>query len=260
MGRRDAFRKITVRGPRALRVAAASLGGFALLSIAALPRPLFREPTSTVLLGRDGGLLAAKIAADQQWRFPALDRVPAKFKIAAIQFEDRRFERHWGVDPFAVARALREAVRRRRVTSGASTLSMQVIRLARGNPPRTVPEKIWEMFLALGLELTHSKERVLSLYAAHAPMGGNIVGLEAASWRYFGRAPESLSWAEAGVLAVLPNSPALMHPGRNRDRLRAKRDRLLNRLHAAGFISDSDWPLALAEPLPDAPLPLPAHA
>lgn len=260
MGRRDAFRKIAARGRRGLTAAAAALAGFALLSIAALPRPLFREPASTVLLGRDGRLLSAKIAADQQWRFPPLDRVPAKFKTAAIQFEDRRFERHWGVDPFAVARALREAVRRRRVTSGASTLSMQVIRLARGNPPRTLLEKIWETFLALGLELTHSKERILALYAAHAPMGGNIVGLEAASWRYFGRAPESLSWAEAGVLAVLPNSPALIHPGRNRDRLRAKRDRLLNRLHVAGYISASDLPLALAEPLPDAPLPLPAHA
>ena len=123
MGRRDAFRKIAARGRRGLTAAAAALAGFALLSIAALPRPLFREPASTVLLGRDGRLLSAKIAADQQWRFPPLDRVPAKFKTAAIQFEDRRFERHWGVDPFAVARALREAVRRRRVTSGASTLS-----------------------------------------------------------------------------------------------------------------------------------------
>jgi penicillin-binding protein 1C len=86
------------------------------------------------------------------------------------------------------------------------------------------------------------------------------VGLEAAAWRYFGRRPAELSWAEVATLAVLPNSPALVHPGRNRDRLRAKRDGLLDDLHALGHLSPEDAALAKLEPLPDAPHPLPRLA
>lgn len=259
MGRREALFPI-IRRHRAATAAAVALLAGAALSIAALPRPLFRGPYATVLLSREGRLLCARLPADEQWRFPPGAPVPEKFKRAAVLFEDRRFYRHPGVDPLAVARALRDAVHRRRVTSGASTITMQVIRLARGNPPRTLGEKCWEMFLALGLELLRSKDDILSLYAAHAPFGGNTVGLEAAAHRYFGRSPESLSWAETCGLAVLPNSPALVHPGKNRDRLREKRDRLLARLRDAGFVSETDYQLALAEPLPAAPMPLPRRA
>lgn len=225
-----------------------------------LPAPLFNDPVSSVLLARDGDLLAAHIAADGQWRFPAAGGVPAKFSQAIIGFEDKRFNSHPGFDPLALARALYLNLKQRRVVSGGSTLTMQVIRLARQNPPRTLVEKLREIILALRLELSLPKSEVLALYADHAPFGGNVVGLQAAAWRYFGRGPEQLSWAEAATLAVLPNNPALIHPGRGRDRLLQKRNALLQRLHANGQLTAVDLRLALLEPLPLAPQPLPRIA
>jgi penicillin-binding protein 1C len=123
-----------------------------------------------------------------------------------------------------------------------------------------VPEKFKEMILATRLELSHTKDEILKLYAAHAPFGGNVVGLETASWRYFGRNSNELSWAESTMLAVLPNSPALIHPGRNRDELKTKRDRLLHRLHDRGFIDELTLELSLLEELPNDPLALPQDA
>ncbi len=221
-----------------------------------LPRPLFDVPLSVVLEDEDGHLLSARIAADGQWRFP-LAPVPERYATCVVAFEDKRFWYHPGVDPVGLARALWSNMQQGRKVSGGSTLTMQVIRLARGNPPRTLWEKVVEMFMATRLELTHSKREILSLYAAYAPFGGNVVGLEAACWRYFGKAPEALSWAEAATLAVLPNSPALIHPGRNRERLLQKRNHLLERLRQQGKIADDACALAQEEPLPAAPLPLP---
>ena len=204
-----------------------------------LPRPLFNEPYSSVLLGRDGTLLSARAASDGHWRFPMHGEVPHKFEQALLRFEDKRFYSHPGVDPLALSRAVYLNATRSKVVSGGSTLSMQVIRMAREDPPRTYKEKLIEMVMATRLELTYSKREILSLYAAHAPFGGNVVGLEAAAWRYFGRSAEQLSWAEASTLAVLPNSPALIHPGKNRKLLLAKRDRLLRALHADSRLSTS---------------------
>ncbi len=235
-----------------------------------LPDPLFSEPLASVLLARDGTLLSARIAADGQWRFPPLTEVPGKYRRALLEFEDKRFEHHIGVDPLALARAIKLNLTHRRTVSGASTITMQVARLARAGGsngegadralPRTYAEKVLEMLFALRLEMSYSKGQILATYASHAPFGGNVVGLEAASWRYFGRSPQSLSWAEAATLAVLPNAPSLVTPGRNRATLKAKRDRLLQRLREAGALTELDLRLALAEPLVDAPLPLPNGA
>ncbi|HRF80479.1 MAG TPA: biosynthetic peptidoglycan transglycosylase, partial [Flavobacteriales bacterium] len=98
-----------------------------------------------------------------------------------------------------------------------STLTMQVARMALGDRPRTVWNKLCEMVLAVRLELRFSKDEILALYAANAPFGGNVVGSEAAAWRWFGRAPHQLGWAECATLAVLPNAPARIHPGKARD-------------------------------------------
>jgi penicillin-binding protein 1C len=238
------------------------LGALALGALAyrSLPQPLFRDPYATVALDRDGGMLGAKIAADGQWRFPPLEVCPSRFAAAAIAYEDRRFLHHPGVDPFAVARAIRQNLTSSKVISGGSTLTMQVIRMSRGSRGRTWPEKIVEAFLALRLELGYGKQEILALYASHAPFGGNVVGLEAAAWRYFGRPSDRLSWGEAALLAVLPNSPALMHPGRNREPLRRKRDRLLVRLWRQGGIDSVTCALARLEPLPGKPVALPRAA
>ena len=222
-----------------------------------LPSPLFRDPYTTVVYDRQGGLLGARIAADGQWRFPERDSIPEKFRHCLLQFEDRHFYRHPGVNPGSLVRALRQNIMAGKIVSGGSTLTMQTIRLARKGKPRTVAEKCIEMWLALRLEAGSSKNAILGLYASHAPFGGNVVGLDAASWRYYGRPPEELSWAEAALLAVLPNAPSAMHPGRNRDLLLAKRNKLLERMHEAGIIDGITCRLASEEPLPLHPLPLP---
>lgn len=225
-----------------------------------LPNPLFDSPLSVVLEDRNGDLLGARIATDGQWRFPAIEKVPEKYAACVVTYEDKRFWRHPGIDPFSLGRAFWLNVKHKRVVSGGSTLSMQVIRLSRGNPPRTIWEKLLEIALATRLEWRYSKAEILALYASHAPFGGNVVGLEAASWRYYGKKMDALSWAEAATLAVLPNSPALIHPGRNRAILEEKRNRLLEKLCANGQIDASECDLARSEPLPEAPLPLPQLA
>ncbi len=238
------------------------LGGAALAAAAffAVPVPRFDAPVSTVLLDRDGKLLGATIAADGQWRMPRLERVPERLARAVVAQEDRRFWAHPGVDPLAIGRALALNLRRGEVVSGASTLSMQVARLSRPLSPRTLGEKLWEALLALRLEAATSKEQILLSWLEHAPFGGNVVGARAASWRYFGKDVGALTWAEAATLAVLPNSPALVHPGRRARALLAKRDRVLRALREAGAFDDPSLALALAEPLPSTPQPLPALA
>ena len=220
----------------------------------------FDDPLSTVVLDRDGELLGASIAADGQWRFGVAESVPDKFAAAITCFEDRRFYWHPGVDPLALARAAALNLRRGRVVGGGSTLTMQVVRLSRKGRPRTFVEKAIEATLALRLTLSLSKRQVLGLYAAYAPFGGNTVGLDAAAWRYFGRDARQLSWAETATLAVLPNAPSLVHPGRNRDLLLAKRNRLLDALRDRGAIDAMTAELGKREPLPPAPERLPMLA
>lgn len=222
-----------------------------------LPVVRFDKPISTVLLAADGSLLSASTAADQQWRFPPRSSTPARYATALQRFEDRRFMKHPGFDPLAAARALKQNIQAGKVVSGASTLTMQVVRMWREGKPRTLLEKVIEVVLALRLEWSASKEEILALHASHAPFGGNVVGLDAAAWRYFGRSADQLSWAEAATLAVLPNSPALVHPGRSRDTLLARRNRLLDSLMQAGTLTPDTCELAKDEPLASAPLPMP---
>ena len=239
-----------------LLVAGAVLIGY----LFCLPRNLFQGVSySTVVESVEGELLGARIAADGQWRFPPCDTVPQRFATALVQFEDRQFWWHPGVNPVAMGRALVQNLRSGHVVSGGSTLTMQVIRLSR-QKERTVWQKMIESVLATRLELRCRKRTILALYASHAPFGGNVVGLEAAAWRYFGRPASELSWAEAATLAVLPNAPATLHLSKGRDELLAKRNRLLKRLLEHGDISADTYEAALEEPLPDAPLPLPAYS
>ncbi|MDR1407361.1 MAG: penicillin-binding protein 1C [Tannerella sp.] len=224
-----------------------------------LPRRLFDAPCATVVTDRHGELLGARIASDGQWRFPPCDTVPPKLATCLIEFEDRYYRYHPGFNPLAMGRALWQNVRSKRVVSGGSTLTMQTIRLSRGRE-RTLYEKCVESILATRLELRCSKDEILALYASHAPFGGNVVGIDAAAWRYFGHAADQLSWAEAATLAVLPNAPAMIHFSRNREALLHKRNRLLGRLHQRAIIDGIDYELALSEALPSELLPLPQTA
>lgn len=214
---------------------------------------------STVVLDKNGELLGARIASDGQWRFPPSEEIPEKYSIALINFEDRYFNWHPGVNPIAIIRAAVGNLRARHITSGGSTITMQAIRMAR-NKKRNIFQKIIEAVWATRLEIGSNKKEILSMYAAHAPFGGNVVGLEAASWRYFGRPGKELSWGEAATLAVLPNSPSMLHLNKNRELLIQKRNRLLEKLLQRGFIDTLTCESACEEPLPGPPLPLPSYA
>ena len=195
-----------------------------------LPDPLFRVSYSTVLEANDGTLLGARIARDEQWRFPVADSIPEKFRHCLRLYEDEYFYRHPGVNPVALGKALVQNVRAGKVVRGGSTLSMQVVRMARGATRRTYFQKAKELLLALKLEMAYRKDEIFSLYAAHAPFGSNVVGLSAAAWRYYQKPPTQLSWAECATLAVLPNHPAMIYPGKRAEKLRQKRDFLLRKL------------------------------
>jgi penicillin-binding protein 1C len=224
-----------------------------------LPRHLFHVPYSTVVTDRNEELLGARIASDGQWRFPPRNTTPEKIKECLITFEDKHFYHHWGVNPFAIGRAFYQNVKNKRIVSGGSTLTMQTIRLAR-NESRTFREKLIEMIWATRLEFRASKEEILSMYISHAPFGGNVVGLDAAAWRYFGHSADDLSWAESAMLAVLPNAPAMIHLSKGRKTLLDKRNRLLKQLLEKKTIDSSTYELAISEPLPDEPHALPQIA
>lgn len=225
-----------------------------------LPRTLFEEPYSTVIESQDGELLAAKIASDGQWRFPASDSVPYKFKKCIVYYEDEHFYHHFGFNPAAMYKAFQQNRSAGKVVRGGSTLTQQVIRLSRHNKKRTYFEKVIEMILATRLEFRHSKEKILELYAAHAPFGGNVVGVEMASWRYFGVQAYQLSWAESATLAVLPNAPSLIYPGKNQQKLLKKRNALLLKLYNEKVIDKMTYQLSITEPLPQKPYNLPQIA
>ncbi|RFC55029.1 penicillin-binding protein 1C [Brumimicrobium aurantiacum] len=240
-------------------LAFAGVLAFLVYFIGCLPNPLFKQATSTILLSKDGRLMNAKIAEDGQWRFPVMNSVPSKFKAAIIAFEDHDFYDHVGVSLKAIGRAVISNFKAKKIVSGGSTITMQIARMAR-NADRTFYNKLIESIWALRLETRFNKDDLLSIYASHAPFGGNVVGLEAASWRYYGLPPTELSWSQAATLAVLPNAPGLVHPGKNRDILLAKRNKVLKTLHEHGEIDDITYELSLEESLIGAPQRLPSLA
>ncbi len=222
-----------------------------------MPSNLFTNPTSSVIEDNDGNLIGARIAEDGQWRFPHNDKVPPKFAAAILQFEDKNFYYHPGVDLLATARATYQNIKSGSIVSGGSTLTMQTIRLSRQGKSRTFLEKFIEMIMATRLEFSCSKNKILSYYASNAPFGGNVVGLDAAAWRYYGRNANQLSWAESATLAVLPNAPSLIFPGKNHQKLLEKRNRLLNKLYQNNFIDSLTYEVSKEELLPQKPLRLP---
>ena len=225
-----------------------------------LPKQLFKDPTATVITSNTNELLGAVIAEDGQWRFPQNDSIPEKFKICIIQFEDAHFYKHPGFNPVSIAKALKQNLSSGGVKRGGSTLTQQVIRLSRKGQSRTYLEKVKELILATRLEFRTSKEKILSYYSSNAPFGGNVVGLDAASWRYFNRAASELSWAESATLAVLPNAPSLIYPGKNQEQLLKKRNRLLEKLLKQEIIDSLTYQLSIVENLPQKPYPLPQIA
>ncbi len=225
-----------------------------------LPRTLFTSGNATVIESANGSLLGAKIAKDGQWRFPSAGSVPEKFEKCILSFEDAYFYYHPGFNPVSIGKALYTNISNDKIKRGGSTITQQVIRLHRKGQKRTYGEKLVEVIQATRLEFRYSKEEILRLYASHAPFGGNVVGIEAASWRYFGRSASQLSWAESATLAVLPNAPSLIFPGKNQQRLLKKRNRLLRKMYQEKTIDSLTYSLSLQETLPQKPYPLPRLA
>ncbi len=225
-----------------------------------LPSPLFDDPTCTVLFARDGNLLAASITSDGQYRFPACERAPSKFVECAIAYEDQYFFYHLGINPVALSKAFFANVRAGHIVRGGSTLTMQIARMLHPGAPRNYWNKIVEAVWAIRLELSYSKEDLLAIYASHAPFGGNVVGLDAAAWRYFQTAAANLSWGQMAALAVLPNAPANIYPGRHSETFLQKRNQLLRTLYQRNIIDQATLELSLLEPLPQPPEKLPQRA
>ncbi|MBD3421597.1 MAG: penicillin-binding protein 1C [Chitinivibrionales bacterium] len=212
--------------------------------------PLFPVDYSRVVYDHNGALLRVTCAQDDQIRFrPDTAELPKKYVTALTAIEDKRFFKHPGVDPLALAAALISNIRAGTTIRGGSTIPMQIIRLAHPRP-RTYASKIIECIAAIRLTLQTSKKEQIKLYAAHAPMGGNVVGIRAASYYYFGKTLEELTWSEAALFTVLPNNPSLMNMHKKRAELKAKRNRALAILRQRGHIDSLTCALASAESLP----------
>ena len=229
------------------------------IGLVTLPDP--QSEYAKILFSSDGQLLGARVANDQQWRFKPLDTLPFKYKKALVTFEDNYFYFHFGVNPVSICKALLINLKSGSIKTGGSTISMQNIRLRRGfDKKRNISNKLIEIYWALILELKYSKDRILTDYASRAPFGANVIGFESACWRYFEKPSELVTWAEASLLAVLPNSPSLMHPGKNRGQLEIKRNALLIKLLSKNIIDSATYHLSLLEEIPSAPKTLPSTA
>jgi penicillin-binding protein 1C len=209
------------------------------------------EDASTVVLDRSNVLLRAFTTRNGRWRLPIEARdVDPRYLRMLIAYEDRRFLKHRGVDPFAVLRAAWQMLTQGRVVSGASTLTMQVARLLEPRADRSVPAKLRQMVRAIEIERARSKTQILDLYLGIAPYGGNIEGLRAASFAYFGKEPKRLSAGEAAFLVALPQSPETRRPDRFPQAAERARARVLERARERGLISAAEAEYAKAEPIP----------
>jgi len=211
-----------------------------------LPVP---DSGSTVVLARDGTPLRAFADSDGVWRYPTTaDKVSPLYLKALLTYEDRWFYRHPGINPYALLRGLAGGVVHGRIVSGGSTLTMQVARIIEPIP-HTFRGKLVQILRALQLEAHLSKTQILDLYLNHAPFGGPIEGVEAASWAYLGKPASRLSRAEAALLAVLPQSPSRLRPDRHPAAARAARDKVLRRMRDLGVWSAAQVRDARIEPV-----------
>lgn len=209
----------------------------------------FSVPYSTEIYSADGVLLRAFLSADEKWRMQSiLPEVAEEYKTIILKKEDRYFYYHFGVNPFSITRALINNLLKKRRTSGASTITMQTVRLLEPRP-RTYLNKFYETFRAIQLELRYSKDEILNLYLNLIPAGGNVEGVKAASYLYFGRPPGRLSLAQAATLAVLPNRPNSRRPGRYNYALLKARNDLLKQMNVGNFFPSDEINSALGEPL-----------
>ena len=215
------------------------------------PPPVERAfQVSRVVRDADGRVLRAFPVEEGRWRLAAdLDAVDPDLIAALIAYEDQRFARHHGVDFIAVVRAAIQNLTSGRIVSGASTLTMQTARLMEPRD-RTIGAKLLQMLRAVQLEWRYSKREILELYLTLAPYGGNLEGVRAASWAYFGREPDALTASEIALLIALPQSPEARRPDLQPDNAIEARSRVLARLAEEGLV-----PAAYADEAREDPAP-----
>ena len=216
----------------------------------AFPPPLPRvRDTSTLVVARDGTPLRAFADREGVWRYPATPgTVSPLYLQALLNYEDRWFWKHPGVNPWALLRAGGQWLQGGRIISGGSTLTMQVARILDPHT-RTPWGKAKQLLRALQLEAHLSKPQILQLYLERAPFGGTIEGVEAASWAYLGKPALQLSQAEAALLAVLPQSPSRLRPDRHPEAARVARDKVLQRMTTLGVWTREEVEDARIEPV-----------
>ncbi len=213
---------------------------------------------STVVLDREGKLLRPFLTADGRWKLPLTSEdVDPRYLAMLKAFEDKRFDSHRGIDPLGILRAAGQMLGNGRVVSGGSTLTMQVARLLEPREERTLGAKLRQAVRAVELERRFDKARILDLYLTLAPFGGNLEGVRAASFAYFGKEPKRLSTAEAALLVALPQSPETRRPDRFVEAARKARERVLERVEQAGLATRDEVAAAHSEPIPTARRPFP---
>lgn len=227
----------------------------------AFPPPLERgQAVSIMVSDRDERPLRAMPLDNGTWRFAAqLEDIDPVFIEALLEVEDKRFWSHGGVDWIGMARAASSSARAGHVVSGGSTVTMQTARLLEPRP-RTIPSKLVEMFRAHQIEARLSKQEILELYLTLAPYGGNIEGVRAASWRYFGRAPDRLSDDQIALLIALPQSPEVRRPDLRPAGAKAGRDTIVAKLQRLGYLNEQRADEARKADLPSARHAFPARA
>jgi penicillin-binding protein 1C len=216
--------------------------------------------STVVYAGDQKTVIHTFLNKEDKWRFYLTpDEVPSLLKQLLVFKEDRFFFQHPGINPMAIMRALYFNILQQRRTSGASTISMQVVRLL--HPlPRTLGSKIKESFRALQLELTYTKEEILNLYCHLLPYGGNIEGLEAATRIYFGKETMALSVSEQVLLCIIPNKPTSLRLREGNDKLKQHRDMWIKRFRANRILTEEEALPSLNEPLLIKRHPLPRIA
>src|SRR5262249_20684506 len=217
-------------------IAVVSAGAYWMSSLG--PAPLGEGLAfSALVVDRDGKLLRPYATPEGRWRLPATRaNVDPRFLELLLAYEDKRFRAHHGVDPLALGRALPQLITHGRIVSGASTITMQVARLLEPRAARSHKAKLRQMVRAIEIERALSKDEILALYLSLAPYGGNLEGVRAASLAYFGKEPRRLTLGEAAMLVGLPQSPEQRRPDRSVAAARNARDRVLERVAAAGIV------------------------
>ncbi len=269
---RPSLRPPAVSGRFARTLAAALVGGSILVGLGvaagfgigaadhAYPPPLegLTLATSAEMVDRDGRLLRAFATADGRWRLRTTAQdVDPQFVRMLIAYEDRRFAEHGGIDLRALARAAVQFVTHGRIVSGASTLSMQVARLIEPRESRSIGAKLRQMARAWQLERRLTKAQILDLYLTHAPYGGNLEGVRAASLAYFGKEPRRLTVAEAALLVALPQLPERRRPDRHPKAAEVARARVLERAAVAAVIGEGEAERAAMTRVPESRRALP---